>query len=497
MKVLLAVSGGIDSMCMADMYSHTECEYAVAHCNFHLRDKDSDADAELVRKWADSHGVRFFQADFDTAGYASEHGISIEMAAREQRYAWFVFIAETQGFDAVATAHNANDNAETLILNLLRGTGSRGLRGMSRASQLSWSQCPTNRLTAFGPSHKWAPPSYVVPAKRRIPLGGAGGWICAGETGTGLLDTAPEQPRIELIRPLLGMSRAEIEKYAQEHGVQYLEDRTNAETVYKRNRIRNIIFPEFEKINPSFISTLNADIERFRQVDDIAEEYFRDNAGKIMDGKVISVPALLGSRHWQYLLFRLLEPYGFSAQVLESLTSLLEGIAGGKEFTVSGKRFFADGYILETSTDRITLISTEEAADGAEVVEVNGVGTYSFGGHTISVEGMDYVEGMSLKPEKGTLFCDAETLGSPFIIRHWSDGDWMRPFGMGGKAKKLSDLFTDLKLTLSEKEKAAVIYSPTLSEGDASHVAAVAGYRMDEALRITKGSKQIVKISIL
>ena len=145
MKVLLAVSGGIDSMCMADMYSHTECEYAVAHCNFHLRDKDSNADAELVRKWADSHGVRFFQADFNTEAYASEHGISIEMAAREQRYAWFSFIAETQGFDAVATAHNANDNAETLILNLLRGTGSRGLRGMSSSSWLSWCSAQQTR----------------------------------------------------------------------------------------------------------------------------------------------------------------------------------------------------------------------------------------------------------------------------------------------------------------------------------------------------------------
>lgn len=443
MKVLLAVSGGIDSMCMADMYSHTECEYAVAHCNFHLRDKDSDADAELVRKWADSHGVRFFQANFDTTGYAAEHGISIEMAAREQRYAWFSFIAETQGFDAVATAHNANDNAETLILNLLRGTGSRGLRGMNHDSPL------------------------------------------------------PGKEGVRLIRPLLGMSRADIEKYAQEHGVQYREDRTNAEAVYKRNRIRNIIFPEFEKINPSYIRTLNEDIARFRELDDIAEEWFQENAGKVFDGSTICISTLLSIKHWKYMLFRLLEPYGVNASTFDSLTDFIEGIAEGKEFTVSGKRFFADGYILETSTDRITLVNTEEAVDGAEVVEVNGAGTHSFGGHTISVEEMDYVGGMSLKPEKGTLFCDAEALGFPFIIRHWSDGDWMRPFGMGGKAKKVSDLFTDLKLTLSEKEKAAVIYSPALSEGDASHVAAIAGYRMDEALRISKGSKCIVKISIL
>ncbi len=433
MKVLLAVSGGIDSMCMADMYSRTECEYAIAHCNFHLRDKDSNADAELVQKWARSHGVRFFCADFDTVGYAAANGISIEMAAREQRYAWFSFIAETQGFDAVATAHNANDNAETLILNLLRGTGSRGLRGISSSSKL--------------------------------------------------------------IRPLLGMSRAEIEKYAQEHGVQYREDRTNGENIYKRNRVRNIIFPEFEKINPSFVSTLNADMERFRQVDDIAEDYFRDNAGKVFDGTSIDINALLALKHWKYMLFRILEPYGFNAPVLDSVTSFLEGIAAGKELTVSGKRFIADGFMLETSTGRATLIPARDSDDG--MVGVTCAGTYSLNGRTVIVEDMDYAEGMPLKPEKGALLFDAEALGYPFILRRWLPGDWMRPFGMGGKSKKISDLFTDLKLSLTEKESAVMIASESFAPEDPSHVAAAAGYRMDEALRITKGSKHIIKVSIL
>ena len=446
MKVLLAVSGGIDSMCMADMYSRTECDYAIAHCNFHLRGKDSNADAELVRKWADSHGVRFFCADFDTVGYAAANGISIEMAAREQRYAWFAFIAETQGFDAVATAHNANDNAETLILNLLRGTGSRGLRGMSGSSRLSWS---------------------------------------------------PGQPKIELIRPLLGMSRADIEKYAQEHGVQYREDRTNAETVYKRNRIRNIIFPEFEKINPSFIGTLNADIERFRQVDDIAEEYFSENARKVMNGNVISVQELLGCRHWKYLLFRLLEPYGFSAQVLESVTTLLEDVAEGKEITFSGKRFESAGYTLETSSDAITVRAAVGKQALSESAVLDAPGTYRVNGREVRIDIKEMTPDMPLKQGKGVLVCDAEALPFPFVLRGWKAGDWMRPFGMNGKSKKISDLFTDLKLSLAEKESAVMIASDSFDPEDASHVAAAVGYRMDEALRITKGSKHIIKITII
>ena len=179
MKVLLAVSGGIDSMCMADMYGRAGGDYAVAHCNFHLRGSDSDADAEFVEKWAETHGVPFFRADFDTSGYASEHGISIEMAARELRYAWFARIAAQEGFDAVAVAHNANDNAETLILNLLRGTGLRGLRGMASDSSLPREHGPGNCPAPQDPPHcrQWVPPSYVA------------------EGGTNFQDTLP-QPRL-------------------------------------------------------------------------------------------------------------------------------------------------------------------------------------------------------------------------------------------------------------------------------------------------------------
>lgn len=450
MSVLLAVSGGIDSMCMADMFSHSCERYAIAHCNFHLRDKDSNADAELVRKWADSHGVRFFCADFDTAGYAAAKGISIEMAAREQRYAWFRFIAETQGFDAVATAHNANDNAETLILNLLRGTGSHGLRGISQISDLSWSQ-----------------------------------------------GTATEKEDIKLIRPLLGMSRADIERYAQEHGVQYREDRTNAESVYKRNRIRNIIFPEFEKINPSFIRTLNEDMDRFRQVDDIAEDYFTDNAGKVFDGTSVKVSALLGLRHWRYMLFRVLEPYGFSPQVQESIISLLEDIAAGsRKITFSGKRFESSAFILETSCDSFAVHKKTESEETGNI-SISCPGEYLFNGRKILVESIENKPGTNLRQEKGILICDAGRLRFPLTLRRWEPGDWMRPFGMGGRSKKLSDIFTDMKWSLSEKESAVIVHSPALAGDDASHVAAVAGYRMDEALRVTKGSENIIRISLL
>ena len=438
MRVLLAVSGGIDSMCMADMFCRDGRDFGVAHCNFHLRGDDSDADAAFVRKWAEEHGVKFFCADFDTAAYAAGHGISIEMAARELRYAWFAQIAETEGFDAIATAHNANDNAETLILNLLRGTGSRGLRGIAPRSGL-------------------------------------------------------------LIRPMLGMTRKEIEEYAAAHGVEYREDRTNSDSAFKRNRIRNIVFPEFEKINPSFVKTLNADMERFALVDDIAEDCFREAEAKVFDGRSIAVPELLAHKHWRYILFRLLEPYGFGGRPFDEVAALLSGVAESKDITFSGKRFFAQAFMLESTAGKLVLRKRGpgQPDDTDTSLIVHGPGLYELLGQTVRVEEVTLDPRASLKQPAGVLMCDAGALSFPFLLRGWMAADWMRPFGMGGKSKKISDLFADLKFSLTEKESAVMLVSPALNAAGDGHVAALVGHRMDEALRIPEGSTKAIRISIL
>ena len=128
-QYLVAVSGGMDSMCMADLFLQTlgADSFAIAHCNFSLRGEESDGDETLVREWAERNGVRLFVKRFDTVSYAQERGVSIEMAARDLRYGWFFQLCREHGFGALSVAHNANDNAETLMLNLLRGTGLAGL----------------------------------------------------------------------------------------------------------------------------------------------------------------------------------------------------------------------------------------------------------------------------------------------------------------------------------------------------------------------------------
>lgn len=301
MKVLLAVSGGIDSMYMLHRAPELfpGASFAVAHCNFCLRGSDSDGDEAFVRDVCSQLGVECFVNRFDTLGYASAHGVSIEMAARELRYDWFASLCAGHGFDALATAHNANDNAETLILNLLRGTGTKGLRGI------------------------------------------------------------PE--KTDLLRPLLGTSREEIRKWMESNGKIWREDRTNAENEAKRNKIRNQVFPVFAEINPSFIRTLGADMDRIRQTDDIAEDYYREAAGRIVKeaaGNVeISVPGLLALKHWRYVLWRILEDCSFSAETFDKLCTLLERYRTEPSGTVtlSGKKFEAPRYTLRARKKNLIL----------------------------------------------------------------------------------------------------------------------------------------------
>ena len=209
--LLVAVSGGIDSMCLAEKVRLSGGPFAVAHCNFSLRGEESDTDEALVRAWADRYGITCHVRRFETRAFAEAQGISVEMAARRLRYRWFGKLCREFGYEGVAVAHNANDNAETLILNLLRGTGLRGITGMKE--------------NGFIPD--------------------------------------PDYADIPLLRPLLGTTREEIEAFARENGISWREDSSNALNDYKRNKIRNLVFPVFADINPSFIQTLNRDMERF------------------------------------------------------------------------------------------------------------------------------------------------------------------------------------------------------------------------------------------
>ncbi len=461
--LLLAVSGGIDSMCLAQLCENSavRAHIIVAHCNFHLRGAESDADAAFVREWAESHGLEFHIADFDTAGCASASGISVEMAARELRYRWFGQLCREVGADAVLVAHNANDNAETLLLNLVRGTGMRGLCGMSASSPLPHSDEEVD----------------------------------CEEVG--------HQP--VLLRPLLGFTRRQIEGYMRSHSLKWREDNTNADTKYKRNKVRNDVFPILESLNPSFVKTFNREMHYFSEAEDILQEYC-DNATQTFckpycvegsaegsegnaGGIKIDIPKLLTLKHWQYLLYKALEPFGFNSSTVSDLEDLLLNASlSGR--TLSGKTFRSDTHILHTSSTELIVSPTVE--DGVTDLEIPAPGTYTFGSSSLTVSVVPQSELSGVKPPQGTLYADAHTLRFPFHIRTWRKGDWLRPFGMSGQKKKVSDLFTDLKYNSLQKSSSGFIVRH-LSD---AHVLALLGKRIDESLKITGTTTDVLVITI-
>ena len=348
MKVLLAVSGGIDSMYM--LHKAPElfpgASFAVAHCNFCLRGEESDGDEAFVAAQCGTLGVECFVKRFDTLGYASAHGVSVEMAARELRYDWFSELCAEHGFDALATAHNANDNAETMILNLLRGTGTKGLRGIPGGADWSGS--------AFGEPSSHHTFGAVPPLLPRVAILPEGTTRTNGQTS--------------LIRPLLGVTREEIRAWMEDKGFAWREDKTNAESEVKRNKIRNRVFPVFAEINPSFVKTLGEDMARIRQTDDIAEDYYREAAARIAkrapeaSGDAIleiSVKGLLELKHWRYVLWRALEDYGFSAETFAKLCELLDRYRTEPVGTVtlSGKTFQSPGFLIKARRKSLLIIN--------------------------------------------------------------------------------------------------------------------------------------------
>ena len=486
-RFLLAVSGGMDSMCMLDLFSQVVPveEFAVAHCNFSLRGAESDGDQGLVESRARELGVRVFVKRFETEAFAREKGVSIEMAARELRYAWFAELCQEHGFGALVVAHNANDNAETLLLNLLRGTGLNGLHGMSEV-QANWMfEIPK------------------TPAPLGHPLAGGGMSSPSQNIPVHQQSLTTVLKRRVLLRPLLEVTRKQIEGYVMARRVAYRDDSTNFESDYKRNRIRNEVFPVFEKVNPSFVKTLNREIGYFAEAGSIVEDWCRAQLHKVLldsnqDCVTISLPALLAAEHSRYLLYYILQPYGFNSATLESLESLLES-----DRTISGKRFESPSHILYTGRDVLVVrpvsindISDRQRSDRDDMMTVRGEGVYNLNGVRWQVKVVEMTPDISLKQPVGTVIMDADKMAFPFVCRAWRQGDWFVPFGLKGR-KKVSDLFADLKFTQMDKVKALMIVDCRGDLAENQHIAGVLGYRIDDRYKVDQTTRNIILMTIL
>ncbi|MBO4263493.1 MAG: tRNA lysidine(34) synthetase TilS [Bacteroidales bacterium] len=294
MTRLLAVSGGIDSMFLLERSFREGGDFAVAHCNFQLRGAESDEDEAFVRAWCGQRQVRCFTRRFETAEKARREGISLEMAARSLRYDWFAALCRTAGFGAVVTAHNADDNAETLLLHLLRGCGSRGWRGMAAES------------------------------------------------------TVPGHPDIRLLRPLLGWERADIRAWMEAEGCRWREDSSNGDEHFLRNKLRHQVLPVFRELNPAFVRTLNADMAHLAQADDIADAYFQSVKPALVQADGIPVHALLALAHWPYVLWRLVEDCRLNPETFDKLLALLQKYRTAPRGTVTlgSKQFQSPTHLL-------------------------------------------------------------------------------------------------------------------------------------------------------
>jgi tRNA(Ile)-lysidine synthase len=282
--VLLAASGGIDSTVMTHLFHHSSFRFGLVHANFRLRGKDSDDDEQFVFALAASFNVPFFSTRFDTADYAEQFKISIQMAARELRYKWMENIRKENGYHFIATAHHQDDQVETVLLNMFRGTGIQGLHGM-------------------------------VPKQNRV------------------------------IRPMLSFAKSEIIQYALANKIAYREDRTNAEAHYDRNKIRLEIIPAIEKHYPAFQKTFAANIERWKEADAVYSHAMIRFKKKFLIQKgtdyFISIPMLINSAFSKTLIYELLKEFNFTNDVSGQVFNAL-GTTSGKWFYSETHRLLLD-----------------------------------------------------------------------------------------------------------------------------------------------------------
>ncbi len=284
-RILLAVSGGKDSVLMTNLFARTNFKFGIAHCNFHLRAKESDGDEIFVRDLAKDLGVPFFKEDFDTQQVARERQISIQMAARELRYVWFEEIREKNQYNAIALAQHQTDSTETILLNLVRGTGISGLHG-------------------------------ILPKRDR------------------------------LIRPMLAFTSQEIAECVDREKISYREDASNGETKYARNKIRLEVLPALRHINPALESTFVANSRRFHALEQFLEGQVNGIRKAISSEKEdhslhITVDSLKNYLQNGVLMYELFKPFGFSEMVLSDLVRSLR-----QTNPISGKSFYSPTHQL-------------------------------------------------------------------------------------------------------------------------------------------------------
>ena len=346
-------------------------KFGVAHCNFQLRGKESDEDEALVEREAKRLGVEFYNKRFDTTGEMERTGESMEMAARRLRYQWFRELCDEHGYTAIAIAHHSNDSIETFFINMLRGTGLRGLTGIT---------------TQVG----------------------------------------------RLVRPMMFATRKDIHDYAVAHRIPFREDSSNRSTKYLRNKVRIGLVPMLKEINPQFTTIMRRNIARLSQAQDFINSAIDLVKGEALehngDIDILRVGKIRPTLPRNYVIYEILNSeYGFKGDVVDALCHALDAGA-------TGRRFYSREWVAVVDRGDVVVAQITDE-DSCETIVEKGVARSYIGGSVLYYEycNIDFID--TLDQGDNVALLDADKLKFPLRVRRWQEGDWFVPFGMLGRKK--------------------------------------------------------------
>ena len=436
-KLLLAVSGGVDSVVLCELCKQTGFDFVIAHCNFQLRGEESKRDEQFVRELTKKYNVEIFVKKFDTEKYAEENKLSIQVAARELRYGWFNQIVNGQlsmvnghaGFihhspltiHHILTAHHANDNIETLLINFFKGTGISGLRG-------------------------------ILPKHGNI------------------------------IRPLLFAKKEELIEFAKENNLSYVEDSSNVSDKYTRNYFRNQLIPSVQKVFPQVEGNLLNNIQRFKDIETLYQQSIELHKKKLLEkkGEEIHIPVLklFKSDPLPTIVYEIIKDFGFTSNQTEDVIKLLNSDSGKYVQSHTHKIIKNRNWLIITS-------SLTTVAENILIEEEDKVVEFLNG--KLEMKQIS-AAGYKLSGSESIAQLDSDEIKFPLLLRKWKQGDYFYPLGMK-KKKKLSRFFIDQKLSLTEKENIWVLEMN-------KKIIWIVGKRIDERFKITPKTKNILKISL-
>jgi tRNA(Ile)-lysidine synthase len=435
---IIAVSGGVDSVVLTALMQQMGANCSIAHANFQLRGDESNRDESFVQAFATKMGMPFLTKRFDTLAFAEQYKMGIQQAAREIRYAWFESLIKEMNLQSktkivLLTAHHADDQVETVLMQFFRGTGLHGLTGIPAIR--------THQQNPLATDH------------------------------------------IDLIRPLLPFSKVNIKDFAKSNALDFVEDSSNLKNDYTRNLIRNQLIPQMETIYPNVNQQVLDTISRLKEAETIVaatvaaywKKHIRFPKG-IPTIELNSWNQLKGNATY---IWGLVQAYGFKATQLKEIHK----IAGASK----GAFIASSSHRLIKWDNQIQIVSNQEDKVYETISKDQQVVDTLFG--KLQLEWIDNIEALNVDTSATMAYLDAEQLSWPLLNRSWVATDYFYPLGLR-KKKKLNHFLGSLKLSPAIKSRTTVLCSD-------SKIAWVVGQRIDDRFKITPNTKSVVKITFL